>query len=573
MENTEIASVFDEIADILEIQGENEFRVRSYRRAARTIRDHPRRMEDLAAEGQDFKKLPGIGKSIADHVAELLETGKLKRLEEVREGFPEHLRELMKVPGLGPKKVKLLHEALGLESLEDLEKAAKEGRIRGLEGMGEKTEENILEGLKTVASGAGRTFLKIASDRVESLGRLLDGLEAVKRWTVAGSFRRRKETVGDLDILVEASDREAATEGLLAYEGVAEVVQRGVEKVTVRMNTGLQVDFRFFESSSFGAASMYFTGSKAHNIRLRTIARDRGWKINEYGLFKGERLLAGRTEEAIYRRLGLDWVPPELREDRGEVEAASEDALPDLVGRDAIRGDLHMHTVETDGRNTLSEMVEAARKRGYDYVAITDHSKAVAVARGMDEKRLQKRADVIRDLDRDVEDIRVFPGVEVDILKSGRLDLDEDLLAELDWVTASVHSHFDLPEKAMTARVLSAIESGVVHAISHPTGREIGKREPIALDLDRVFEAAAASHVCLEINAYPNRLDLPDIYCKRAAEAGVTLVICTDAHSLAGLSFMPYGVDVARRGWLERKDVLNTRTLKQVEKHIAKIGR
>ena len=558
MENSRVADVFEQIADILEIQGENPFRVRSYRNAARAVADLAEPLADLAARGADLTELPGIGASLAAKIHEVLASGTCAMLDDLRKQLPPHLPDLLGVKGLGPKKVKVLYERLGIASLDDLKAAAEAGRIRDLGGMGPKTEENVLKGLATLAAEQGRISIQAAAEQVDALGRHLDAIRAVKRWAPAGSFRRRRETVGDLDLLVLAADRNAAADAILAYEPIRETLGRGDEKVSVRLAGGVQADFRFVDADAFGAAQMYFTGSKAHNIVLRKRARKAGLKLNEYGLFRGAKRIAGRTEEDVFKALGLDWIPPELREDRGEVGAAEARKLPHLIELRDIRGDLHAHTDASDGAESIEGIAAAARLRGYQYLAITDHSQAVTIAHGLDEKRLRAHADRVREVDASLKGFRLLAGIEVDILKDGRLDLPAKVLAGLDWVVASVHSAFTLGEDKMTDRILAAVRSGVVHCLGHPLGRIIGRRDPIRFDADRVFEACREAGVCLEINAYPDRLDLPDVYCKRARELGATFVIATDAHRRADLDLMEYGVWVARRGWLEKADVLNT---------------
>jgi len=568
MENAEVAAVFDQIADILEIQDENAFRIRSYRNAAGTIRDHAERMEDLAAGGADLTELPGIGKNLAEKIHAILATGTCPTLEELRNQIPPHLTDLLKVKGLGAKRAKLLYERLGISTLGELKKYAEAGGIRDLEGMGEKTEQNILKGLATLEAEAGRIGIKTAADQAAAIGRHLARTKAIKRWEPAGSFRRRRETIGDLDILVLAANRAKAIEDILAYEPIEDRLAVGEEKVSVRLASGLEVDFRFFDAAEFGAAMMYFTGSKAHNIAVRKRAQKRKWKLNEYGLFAGKRRIAGRSEEEVYKKLGLAWIPPELREDRGEVEAAEKKRLPALVEEKDIRGDMHAHTDATDGRATVEEMVEAARKRGYQYLAITDHSQAVTVAHGLTAERLRQQVDRVRELGARLKNFWLLAGIEVDILKDGRLDLPEKVLEGLDWVVASVHSVFEMDEAKMTERLLAAVRSGVVDCIGHPFGRLIGSRDPIRFDVDRLFEACREHGVCLEINSYPDRLDLPDIYCKRAKEAGLVMVISTDAHKPADLDLMAFGVSVARRGWLEKRDVLNTLSAAALRKRL-----
>jgi DNA polymerase (family 10) len=572
MENAEVAAVFDQIADILEIQDENAFRIRSYRNAAGTIRDHAERMEDLAAGGADLTELPGIGKNLAEKIHAILATGTCPTLEDLRKQIPPHLTDLLKVKGLGAKRAKLLYERLGISTLGELKKYAEAGGIRGLEGMGEKTEQNILKGLATLEAEAGRISIKTAADQAAAIGRHLERTKAIRRWEPAGSFRRRRETIGDLDILVLAADRKKALEAILAYEPIEDRLAVGDEKVSVRLASGLEVDFRFFDAAEFGAAMMYFTGSKAHNIAVRKRAQKRKWKLNEYGLFAGKRRIAGKSEEEVYKKLGLAWIPPELREDRGEVEAAEKKRLPALVEERDIRGDMHAHTDATDGRATVEEMAAAARKRGYRYLAITDHSQAVTVAHGLTAERLRRQADRVRELAARLKNFWLLAGIEVDILKDGRLDLPEKVLEGLDWVVASVHSVFEMDEAKMTERLLAAVRSGVVDCIGHPFGRLIGSRDPIRFDADRVFDACREHGVCLEINSYPDRLDLPDIFCKRAKEAGLVMVISTDAHKPADLDLMPFGVSVARRGWLEKKDVLNTATGAALRKRLQKRG-
>ncbi len=568
MENAQIADIFDEIADLLELQEANQFRIRSYRNAVRTVRDLSRRLQDMVEQEEDLTELPNIGAGTAAKIHQILETGTCEKLEELRGQVPQGLTQFMRVPGLGPRTAMQLYRELHLETLEDLREACRQGRVRELEGMGQKSEQNILEGIEKLEAMSGRMLYRDAADHVRSLGRHLDGLDAVQRSEVAGSFRRRKETVGDLDVLVQAEDRGEATEGILAYAPIDEVIGRGKQKVSVRLDSGLQIDFRYFEPESFGAALLYFTGSKAHNIAVRQLAVDRGWKLNEYGLFEGDRRLEGNTEEAVYQRLDMAWVPPELREDRGEVEAAVNRELPRLVEPADIRGDLQAHTDVTDGKNTLREMAEAARERGYEYFAITDHSQRVTMANGLDEDRLREHADEIRRLDAEMDDLWLMAGIEVDVLKDGRLDLDEDVLAEMDWVVASLHYNRNQARDEMTDRILSAVRSGVVHCLGHPLGRIIGQREPLGFDLDAVFEACAECGVFVEINAQPDRLDLPDIHCKRALEAGVRFTISTDAHKRRDLDFMKYGVFTARRGWLQKGDVLNTRTAQQLRREL-----
>ena len=568
MENGAIAAVLSQIADILEILDENPFRIRSYRNGSRAITDLTERLEDLAAAGKDLTELPGIGDSLAGKIHEILKTGTCQMLQDIRKRLPPHLTDLLKVKGLGPKKVKALYDRLGIETLNALKAAAEAGKIRGLEGMGEKTEQNILKGLAILAAEEGRIGIRVATEQAAALGRHIKKVSAIRRFEVTGSFRRRRETIGDLDVLVQASDRGKAAEGILAYAPIEDVVAQGEEKVAVRLVGGLQVDFRFIEPKSFGAAMMYFTGSKAHNINLRKRAQKEGLKLNEYGLFRGDKQTAGASEEEVFGALGLPWIAPELREDRGEIEAAEAGRLPKLIDLNDLRGELHAHTTATDGANSIDEMADAAKAMGYEYLAITDHSKAVTVAHGLNDDALLRHAEGIRKAGERLKKFSLLAGVEVDILKDGRLDIGEKVLAELDWVVASVHSAFEMPEDKMTARLIAAVKSGVVHCLGHPFGRLIGRRDSIRFDADRVFEACKEAGVSLEINAQPDRLDLPDVYCKRAREMGLTMVIATDAHRTSEFGLIGYGVGVARRGWLEKGDVLNTCTAEALRKRI-----
>jgi len=568
MENAQIADIFEEIADLLELRDENPFRVRSYRSAARTVRGLSDRLQDLVEAGRDLSDLSSIGDSTAGKIIEILETGTCKRVEDLRKKVPAGLPGIMRIPGVGPRKAVLVHDALSVNSLGDLKKACEEHRVRELEGFGEKTERKILKGIGTVASTAGRILYKEAAEHLSSLKEHLDSLPQLDRWEVAGSFRRGKETIGDLDILVHAGDRKEATEAILEHGAVKEVISKGKERVSVRLAGGLQVDFRFFEPPSFGSALMYFTGSKAHNINIRRIARDKHWKLNEYGLFSGEQRLAGKTEKAVYKRLDMMWLPPELREDRGEVEQSLAGRVPPLIEFDDVRGDLQCHTTASDGTNSIKEMAEEASRCGFDFLAITDHSKRVTMAKGLDDDAARKHADAIREIDSSMERFWLLAGIEVDILKSGELDLKERTLDTMDWVVASIHYDRNMSRKDMTDRIVAAVTSGVVHCLGHPLGRLIGKRDPIAVDLDKIIEVCIEHNVRLEINAQPDRLDLPDYHVQHAREAGAKFTLGTDAHSTDGFRFMPFAVNVARRGWLGKDDVLNTKTITQLRKEL-----
>lgn len=572
MENAAIADLLDEVADLLELKQKSDtFRIRAYRGAARSVRTLGVRVADLIERGADLVEIPGVGATIAHEIGELQATGTTPRLETLRQGVPAGLLDVLRVPGIGPRKAWELWTQIGVRSIADLAAAVEQQKIRDLPGMGEKTEERLRKALATVAQAASaRLLFKDARAHLEALGRHLDGVDAIERWEAAGSYRRRRDTIGDLDLLILASDRARAAEGILAYPGIREIIGHGEERVSVRLADGFQVDCRFVEAAAFGAAQLYFTGSKAHSIELRQRALRRGFKLNEYGLYRGERRVAGKSEESVYRRLGLRWIPPELREAEGEIEAAERGELPALIELGDLHGDLHSHTTASDGRNTIEQMAKAARARGYRYLAITDHSKFLRIANGLDEKRLREHAARIREIDAGIDRFWLLAGIEVDILADGRLDLELEALAELDWVVASLHAALDLDQRRMTERVLAAIGSGVVHCIGHPFARRLDRRGPVALDFERVLEACAANGVALEVNGQPHRLDLPWMYSRAAREAGVKLVLSTDAHRIAELDYMEYAVGEARRGWVEKRDVLNTMSLPELRRFLGR---
>lgn len=557
VENIDIARIFEEIADLLEIEGANVFRIRAYRTAARTIDALAVPAATLAARGT-LDELPGIGRDLAGKIATILETGTLPLLKELTAKTPEGLVQMLRVQGLGPKRARQIYEELGVKSLDGLEKAARAGRLRDLPGIKETTEQKILRGLADLRGRSGRWRLAEANAYLQPLLRHLKADPAVSRLEIAGSYRRRRDTVGDIDILVVSSRRSAVVKRFTGYPRVKEVQAEGPTRSAVVLDCGLQVDLRVVPAVSFGAALYYFTGSKAHNIAVRTLGVRRKLKINEYGVFRGARRIAGRTEQEVFDAVGLPWIPPELREARGEIEAAQRGRLPRLIELADIRGDLQVHTNATDGVNDLDEMVAAARRRGYEYVAITDHTKAVRVAGGLTQREFHKQFKAIERLQKRHADITILKSAEVDILDNGDLDLDEATLAELDLVLVAVHSNFNLSRTAMTRRIVRALRHRRVHVLGHPTGRLIGKREPYQVDLDQVFKAAADHGVALEINAQPERLDVDDVQARAAHDAGVKLVISTDAHRVEELDYMRYGVDQARRGWCEARHVLNT---------------
>ena len=566
MTNAEIAAVFDEIADILEFQGANPFRVRAYRNAARTVGEMAESLEHLVAQGADLTQLPGIGKDLAEKIQTLVQTGRLEQLEKLRAQVPESVLQLMHIPGLGPKKAAALYKELGIANLDQLRTACQEHRVQKLRGFGAKTEEAILRGLQ-VAEAAGQRILWAEADQfAQEIKAHLAQVPQVKQLEVAGSYRRGKETVGDLDVLVVADDSAPVMDQFARYHAVAEVLLRGETKMSVRLTTGLQVDLRVVHEQSFGAALVYFTGSKQHNVVLRSRAKARGLKINEYGVYRGQKYVAGRTEQEVYASLELPWIPPELREARWEFDWADADRLPRLIELKDIRGDLHMHTNATDGKATLEEMIQAAKQRGLKYIAITDHSKRVTMAGGLRAEQLLAQWEQIDQLRKRFKGIHILKGVEVDILERGGLDIDDQTLAQADWVVASVHYGQNQPQDRITGRIVDALAHPAVCAIGHPTGRLLGRRERYAVDVERVIDAAAEHGKFLELNANPLRLDLDDMHCALARQRGVLIVISTDAHSTDGLNVMRYGVLQARRAGLEARHVLNARPWSQFEK-------
>jgi DNA polymerase (family 10) len=520
---------------------------------------------DLIEAGKDLSELPDIGDDLAGKIETIVETGTLPLLEELEDKIDPAMVELMDVPGLGPKRVRTLHDELGITTRADLKKAAEAEQIRAVEGFGEKTEQNILEGLDEIGEER-RRLLASVEPVATSLVAYLEEHDAVGQVDVAGSYRRRKETVGDLDVLVLSDDGAAVMDHFTGYEDVVDVASKGEMRSTIRLQSDLQVDLRVVSSKSYGAALLYFTGSKAHNVALRDRAIDEGLKINEYGVFREEdERVAGETEEEIYGLFDLPYIVPELRENRGELEAAAEGTLPDLITPDDLCGNLHTHTTGSDGRNSLDEMAEAARERGLEYLAITDHSPAVAVAQGLDADALREQMNAIDELNRNLDALRVLKSIEVDILKDGSLDLPDDVLEDLDLCVCSLHTHLGLSEEEQTERVLAAMDNPNFHILAHPTGRRLNERGPIAIDLDRIMEAAVEKGCFLELNAQPERLDLNDVFCKRAKELGLKVAIGADAHWKSGLDFLGYGVDQARRGWLTPDDVLNTKPWAEIE--------
>lgn len=557
--NQDIANLFRRLATLLEIDDQNPFRVRAFRNAAETIEGLSVPLARLVDEGVDLTEYPHIGRDIAQMIAMVVETGRLPVLDEVARRVPPELADLMEVRGLGAKGVKALHDHFNLTSLDDLERAAREGRVRELSGFGPRKEEALLEGIRELRARAHERTRGVDAERVaEPLREYLTAVAGVQRVEIAGSYRRRCETVGDLDLLVACSDGEAVMAALVAYPDIERVVSHGATRSTVVLAGGLQVDVRAVEADSFGAALLYFTGSKRHNVALRQRAADRGLKLNEYGLFEGERNLAGADEADVYRALDLAWIPPELREDHGEIDAAAEGMLPALITVEAVRGNLHAHTTWSDGKQSLEEMVDAARARGYEYLAITDHGPAVRVANGLTPDRLRAQLDEVAALDERLDDITLLTGCEVDILADGALDLPDDVLARLDVVVCSIHYHLRQSREAQTERVLRALDNPYFMIWGHPTARDINRRAPIDIDLERCLAAAAERGVAVEINAQPKRLDLSDRNARLALDMGCRLSINTDAHRDIHLDFLRFGVDQARRAGATAADVINT---------------
>jgi len=564
--NADLARTLARIGTLLELDGANPFRVRAYREGSRVVENHGEALAGLVGEAGALEALPGIGKGIAQHIRDLVATDTTPVLDEMRAKYPDEVVDLTQLQGLGPKRVRTLFDELHVRSRADLEKAARAGKLRDLAGFGEKVEQNVLKALETASQWAGRMLLAEAWPHAMALAERMSALRGVRQVELAGSFRRRRETVGDLDLLVSGGDPADVMRAFTKHASVADVLGHGDTKSSVRLECGLQADLRLVDADSFGAALLYFTGSKAHNIELRRIAIERGMSLNEYGLTKGERVVAARTEEDVYRALGLAWIPPELRESHGEIELARHDRLPVLIELGDLRADLHMHTTRSDGRDSIDAMVEAAIARGHEYVALTEHSKALPMTNGFDAARVRKSVGELEAARRRHPQIPILHGLEVDILADGTLDLDDETLALLDWVIVSIHSSFTQSAEVATARALRAVEHPLVHAFGHPTGRLIGSREPVVFDVERVAEAAAAHGVAMEINASPERLDLSDVNARIAKAKGCRFVIDTDAHATGQLDLLRYGVFQARRAGLTRDDVWNTRRFAEFDR-------
>jgi DNA polymerase (family 10) len=574
MENKEIARLLSETADLMEIAGEDSFRIRSYRNAAAAIESHPERVVDIvrATEGK-ITGIPGVGKGIAFALVEIVQRGSFDRRDEMLEKYPASALELLKIQGLGPKGIALLYQHYAVRNVDDLEKICREQKLRSLPRMGAKLEEKVLRSIEAYRKSAGRFLLSFGRRIADELIAEFRQIEGIERVEAAGSLRRGKETIGDLDLLVTGPGAARSLDHIAGHAKAHEILGRGANKASVRYGLeGLQVDVRALPAESFGAAMQYFTGSKEHNVVLRTLAVKQGLTLNEYGLFtlEGNERVAGDSEEQIYQRLGFQWIPPEMRENSGELDAAAEGRLPALIQLNDIRGDLHMHTTETDGKASLREMVDAAAAMGYEYIAITDHSKALAMANGLDEARVVAFARKVRELNREGLPLRLFSGLECDILRNGDMDLSEDALAELDLVIGSVHSYMNLEAAEATDRLLRALDSPSMRVMGHPTGRILLQRDGFPFDFEAVSSKAAERGVWLEVNASPERLDLSAPLLRSAKRKGVRFTISTDSHQIRHLQNMQYGITMARRGWLEASDVMNTLPLKQFEEAIAR---
>jgi len=569
LKNIELSRIFEEIAKILKIKGENPFKIRAYENITLVLENLPIDVETIYRQG-NLNNIPGVGTGIAKKIEEYLNTGKLEYYEKLKEAIPSGVVELLDISDVGPKTAKILYEKLDIDSIDKLEKAVKQHHIKELSGMGKKSEDNILRGIELYKRRKERVLLGTALPVAEEIIKALSQLKEINKINFAGSLRRKKETIGDVDILVTSYKSEKIMKTFTSLPQVREILAEGPTKSSVITKDDIHIDLRVVEPMSYGAAFQYFTGSKAHNIKLRELALKKNLKINEYGVFnqKTERKITGEEEEEVYRILDLPFIPPELREDRGEIEAAQKNRLPELIGYSQIKGDLHMHTKWSDGAYTIRQMAEAAKKRGYKYIAITDHSQSLRLAHGLTEERLREQIELIHKINQELKDFTILSGSEVDIKSDGSLDYPDEILSKLDIVIAAIHSGFKQESKIITGRIVKAMKNKFVNIIAHPTGRLIGYREPYQVDINKMINIAAETGTVLEINACPERLDLNDVYCRMAKDKGVQLAIETDAHNIEGLASMNLGVAVARRGWLEEKDIINTLPLDKLLKRL-----
>lgn len=568
VKNIDIANIFDRLADLLELEGEIPFRVRAYRNAAATVENLPQNLEEMVKKGDDLTSLPAIGNDLAQKINDIVNHKEIDLLKRLEEKNPIDFEELNRIQGLGPRRIKKLYEILNVQNIDDLYHAAEEQKIRNLPGFSKKIEEHILEEIKKIKEKYNRMKISTAEQNALPIVEYLRENRSIQDIEIAGSYRRRKETIGDLDILVTCEDSISVMTHFVNYFDIDEVLSKGDTRSSIILKSGIQVDLRVLPQKSYGAAMLYFTGSKAHNIVIRKLAKQKDWKVNEYGLFSNDDFLAGETEKGIYNKLGLPYIEPELRENRGEFEAAESGNLPELIKLSDIKGDLHTHTNLTDGKNTLEEMAEAAQKPGYKYIANTDHSKRVTVAGGLDEKQVFENIKRTDKLNENFKDFTILKGIEVDILEDGSLDLSDKVLKELDIVVGAIHYKFNLTREEQTERILRAMDNPYLNIIAHPTGRLINEREPYDIDLEKIMQKAKENNCILEINSQPSRLDLNDLNSRKAKEMGVKLVISTDAHSTTQYDFMRFGIGQARRGWIEKHNVINTRNINQLKKII-----
>ena len=569
MKNVELSQIFDQIAKILKIKGENPFKIRAYENIVSVLNSLPTDIESIYRKGE-LNDIPGVGKAIAKKIEEYLTTNKLEYYEKLKETIPSGVIGLLDILEIGPKTARLLYEQLGVDSVEKLEKAIEEHRVKDLPGMGEKSEENIFRGIELYRKRHKRILLGIALPIAKKIKNHLGKMKEVKKIDIAGSLRRRVETIGDIDILAASNKPEKIMKEFIALPQTSEILSEGLTKSTVITKENIQVDLRIVNPSSYGAALQYFTGSQNHNIKIRGLAQKKGLKINEYGVYDAitDKKIAGEQEVKIYQTLNLPYIPPELREDRGEIESALENKLPKIVAYSDIRGDLHMHSKWSDGEDTILQMAEAAEKSGFQYMAITDHSQSLGIAGGLTEERLKEQIKEINLLNQTLSNFTILCGIEVDIKSDGSLDFPDEILSGLDIVIAAIHSGFKQDSKTMTRRIVNAMKNKWVHMIAHPTGRIIDYRDPYQIDMHEIIKAAAETGTILEINARPERLDLNDVYCRMAKDKGVQLAIGTDAHNKNGFAVMEFGLDVARRGWLEEKDIVNTYPLDKLLKKL-----
>ncbi len=567
MKNQLVADILYEIADLLDIKGEIFFKTRAYRMAAQKIEVLDEDIEVIVKEKR-LENIPGVGEALAKKIEEIVKTGKLKYFDQLKKEIPEDLLKMLEISGLGPKKVAAVYKNLGIKTIDELEQACINGKLRDLDGFGEMTEKNILRGIQLMEKTSGRVLLNIAFEDGESYLKYLKNCKKINRVSLAGSLRRMKETIGDLDILASSDYPDDVMDFFVNFSNVQQVLLKGSTKTSVLLNDSLQVDLRVVKDDSFGAALQYFTGSKEHNVKMRSIAIKKGFKLNEYGIFNKEtdKFIVGKDEHEIYKKLGLDYIEPEMRENRGEIEASFEKRLPHLINYKDIKGDLHIHSTYSDGIDTIETFTNHAKKIGYEYIGITDHSQSLRVARGLSEETINKKIKEIEKINNKYSDFRVFCGTECDILPDGSLDYSNNILKKFDFVCIAIHTNFKMSKKEATNRIIKGLQNDFVTYLAHPTCRIIRRREPFELDIEQIIDAAKDTGTYLEINAFPDRLDLNDMHTKLAKEKGTSFVIGTDSHNTRHLPFMKFGIATARRGWLEKKDVINTLSLKDIEK-------